>query len=193
MDFGCALRAPRNDGGGARRTFSFSRRNDARGIQSRDAQISEGAGKAGSSPLPWPACRKKARGRTTGSAKTSRPSLRDGLTVYSRSPRGPACLPPLSRDANASRVRDNACALRGCTTLARRHGISTGMPGPHGFTVRITSFVGTQNARCDVSRPTAPRLACRDDRETPLMPRRDAHRETQLPKKRNKNVLRPAP
>jgi hypothetical protein len=31
---------------------------------------------------------------TTGSAGTSRPSLRDGVTVAPRSPRGPALLPP---------------------------------------------------------------------------------------------------
>src|SRR5689334_3557381 len=31
---------------------------------------------------------------TTGSAETSRPSLRDGVTIYTRSSRGPALLPP---------------------------------------------------------------------------------------------------
>jgi len=33
---------------------------------------------------------------TTGSAKTSRPSLRDGFNAYTRSPWGPAWLPPSS-------------------------------------------------------------------------------------------------
>ena len=84
----------------------------------------EGAGKAGSSPPPWPACRKKARGRTTGSAETSRPSLRDGFTAYTRSPRGPALLPP--SPARSSR---------------RRLDLSTGRSGPHDFAVRVALFV----------------------------------------------------
>jgi len=36
----------------------------------------------------------KARGRTTGDGRNNRPSLHDGLTAYTRSPRGPAFLPP---------------------------------------------------------------------------------------------------
>jgi hypothetical protein len=36
---------------------------------------------------------------TTGSAGTSRPSLRNGLTTYTRSPWGPGFLAPITRDA----------------------------------------------------------------------------------------------
>jgi len=88
----------------------------ARVVRFHRPRIAEGAGKAGSSPLPWPACNKKARGRTTGSAETSRPSLRDGWTAYTRSPRGPALLPPSPRRSPSAKL-----------------GISTGMPGPHDF------------------------------------------------------------
>jgi hypothetical protein len=93
-------------------------------------------GRPGARRARGPPAEKKQAAVTTGSAETARPSLRDGVTVAPRSPQGPAFLPLSSRDPNASRVRDNACALRGCTTLARPHGITTGMPGPHGLAVR---------------------------------------------------------
>jgi hypothetical protein len=66
---------------------------------------------------------------TTGSAKTSRPSLRGGLTAYTRSPWGPALLSPL-REAQAS-----------------AHGLSTGRPGPRDFTVASELFVGMNFTR----------------------------------------------
>jgi hypothetical protein len=56
------------------------------------------------------------------------------LTAYTRSPRGPAFLPPSARDAKAS----------------SRIGISTGMPGPHDFAVRLR--------RDRLSRPPRPPL-----------------------------------
>jgi hypothetical protein len=51
-------------------------------------------GRPGAGWRPWSACSKKARGRTTGAAEIARPSLRDGFNAYTRSPRGPALLPP---------------------------------------------------------------------------------------------------
>jgi hypothetical protein len=59
---------------------------------------------------------------TTGSAKTSRPSPRDGLNAYTCSPRGPALLPPSPARSSHHRL-----------------GISTGMPGPHDFASAIMS------------------------------------------------------
>jgi hypothetical protein len=47
----------------------------------------EGAGKARCPPHPWSACSKKARGRTTGTSRSNRPSLRNGFTAYTYSPR----------------------------------------------------------------------------------------------------------
>jgi hypothetical protein len=119
----------------------------------------EGAGKAGSSPPPRSACERKARGRTTGLAETARPSLRDGLSdLYVISP-GTGLLPP-------SPARSSH----------RKLGISTGMPGPYDFIVRELSFVRVRST-LQHSRPTAPRLHVRDDRETPLCMRRDARKD----------------
>jgi hypothetical protein len=60
---------------------SYSRGADCvRAIWKRTAlETEEGAGKAGCPPHPWPACNKKARGRTTGVAGIIRPSLRNGF------------------------------------------------------------------------------------------------------------------
>jgi hypothetical protein len=38
----------------------------------------------------------------------------------------------------------------------RRLGISTGMPGPHDFAVRIELFVGAIRSRCNSIRPPLP-------------------------------------
>jgi tartrate dehydratase beta subunit/fumarate hydratase class I family protein len=56
-------------------------------------------------------------------------------------------------------------------------GISVGMPGPRDLTVRIVLFVGARtNPRCSTDTPTASRLNVRDDREAPLLSRRDARK-----------------
>jgi hypothetical protein len=81
-------------------------------------------GRPGAGWRPWSACSKKARGRTTGAAEITRPSLRDGFTAYTSSPRGPAFLPP-------SPARSSQ----------RRLDLSTGRPGPHDFAVRTGMFV----------------------------------------------------
>jgi hypothetical protein len=44
----------------------------------------EGAGKAGCPSHPWSACSKKARGRTTGTSRNARPSLRNGFNGFLR-------------------------------------------------------------------------------------------------------------
>ncbi|CAL80247.1 hypothetical protein BRADO6643 [Bradyrhizobium sp. ORS 278] len=59
---------------------------------------------------------------TTGLAEHTRPSLRDGLTIYTRSSWGPAVLPP----SPAMRV-----------THIDRLDLSAGRPGPRDFSVRI--------------------------------------------------------
>ncbi|MGJ5181787.1 hypothetical protein ACQR16_34440, partial [Bradyrhizobium oligotrophicum] len=49
----------------------------------------EGAGKAGRWPRPWPACGKKTQAAgTTGLAENARPSLRDGFTSRVEEGRG---------------------------------------------------------------------------------------------------------
>jgi hypothetical protein len=56
----------------------------------------------------------------------NRPSLRNGFTAYSELSPGTGVLAPVARER------------------PRKLGISTGMPGPHGLTVRTGSFVGAE-------------------------------------------------
>src|SRR5882757_1068435 len=52
----------------------------------------EGAGKAGCWPHPWSACKQKAGGVTTGTSRTTGPSLRDGFNGVLRALPGDHCL-----------------------------------------------------------------------------------------------------
>ncbi len=87
----------------------------------------EGAGKAGSSPPPWPACRKECR-RQSPQVRAGQPAFpaRWLYGLYVISP-GTGLIAPVF-----------------ATTLTRCADISTGMPGPHDFAVRIGSFVGME-------------------------------------------------
>jgi hypothetical protein len=82
----------------------------------------EGAGKAGCPPHPRPPCVKMHGEGTAGGGGVIRPSLRNGFTAYTRSPRGPGLLAPVMRERLFLSVR----AL----------GASVGAPGPHDFAVR---------------------------------------------------------
>jgi hypothetical protein len=93
---------------------------------------------------------------TTGLAETPGLPCAMALRRPPRSPRGPAVLPPSP------------------ATRHRELGISTGMPEPHGLAVRTSSFVGALERTLRAHTATAPRLAFRDDRDTPLSSRRDA-------------------
>jgi hypothetical protein len=86
----------------------------------------EGAGKAGRRSHPWSACSKKHAAEPQVRTGSSGLPCAIGFTAYTRSPRGPAFLPPSS------------------TMLVNKHrelGLSNGRPGPHDFTVRAMSFV----------------------------------------------------
>jgi len=82
---------------------------------------------------------------TTGMADATRPSLREWFTAYTRSPRGPAVLPP---------CRDNASgALRSASAPGcQDHTISPSVTAP---------FVRARNTRCGASRPSHPALNAR--------------------------------
>ena len=134
----------------------------------------EGAGKAGRRLGPRSACRQKARGRTTGQPRHTRPSLHDVWTAYTYSPRGPALLPPSPTDHRH-----------------RRLGISIGMPGPYDFAVRLGPFVGTTKVMLRPETPTASRSACRDDRDTPFVPGRDDVNQSRFLIKRNSKIVGP--
>jgi hypothetical protein len=91
------------------------------------ALIHDEGRREGRAPIaPMVRVQQKARGRTTGTDRIIRPSLRDWLYgLYALSP-GPAFLPPSSK------------------MLVNKHrelGLSSGRPGPHDFTVRAMSFV----------------------------------------------------
>ena len=107
---------------------------------------------------------------TTGSAETSRPSLRewfDGLYVLSP---GTGSLAPV------------ACEL----VAIRRLGLSTGRPGPHDFTVRIVLFVGMKNHAAARHAHRIPHPTFVTTREAPLLIEAGCKWITRFPKKRKK-------
>jgi hypothetical protein len=119
---------------------------------------------------PWPACRKESR-RQSPQVQPNNPAFpaRWFSGLYVLSP-GTGSLAPVAcalvaiqtspqhREARTTRFHRPRCVVRPCTKRTLRHLAST------------------------ASHP-----ACRDDRDTPLVPRRDVCKETQFPKKRKKN------
>src|SRR5882757_851020 len=85
---------------------------------------------------------KKARGRTTGSAEDTRPSLRNGFTAYSELSPGTGLFCP--RHPQSAR-----CALQELSA-------SVGAPGPHGLAVRKAIVRPHSKECCDLSRPPLP-------------------------------------
>jgi hypothetical protein len=124
-----------------RHASSLSRRIAPEFVQEFTALIKhKGAGKAGRWPRPWPPCEQKARGRNHRSGRHTRPPLRDGFTIYTRSPRGPALLPP-SPASSSHRKLD----------------LSTGRPGPRDFTVASDTSVRASKPTLRPDAPTASR------------------------------------
>ncbi len=112
---------------------------------------------------------------TTGSAGTSRPSLRDGLTAYTCSPRGPAVLPPFLPQcahapdtASASGCQDHTISpyaprcSSACPLLSMILSESCGAMGVDSLRFRIMLHAATS------TRPPHPAPNVRDDRETSL-------------------------
>ncbi len=91
---------------------------------------------------------------TTGPAGSTRPSLRDGFTAASRSPRCPGCLVTVA-----------------CATLSRRRRLDTGfgVSGPRDLTVRTNSFVGAIAHAANRPAHHIPHSTLRDDRAAPLV------------------------
>ncbi len=113
-------------------------------------------GRPGAGRRPWSACSKKARGRTTGSAEITRPSLRDGVTIYTRSSRGPACWPRRGRHVIAHLASAPGCQNHATSSSHRDRSSARASP------------------RCVPMRPPHPAPDVRDDREAP--PQRDGMR-----------------
>jgi hypothetical protein len=91
------------------------------------------------------------------------------LTLIARSPWEPGFLAPIARCVR------HACEL----------GLSVGRPGPHAFAVRD---VIARLAK--PSRPSHPRLTCRDDRDTPSSSRRDSADEITDLGSRSRQILK---
>jgi hypothetical protein len=103
--------------------LAFSRRRRHPSFEGEDPpRVERAQGRPGTGWCPWSACRKKARGRTTGSAEDTRPSLRNGFTAYSELSPGTGLFCP--RHPQSAR-----CALQELSA-------SVGAPGPHGLAVR---------------------------------------------------------
>jgi hypothetical protein len=100
-----------------------------------------------------PPATKKAGGSHHRFGRINRHSLRDGLRLISRSPRGPGFLAPVASVMPACRT------LQGRHRHHRRLDLSVGRPGPRDFTVRFSHVRLTCHPR-----PSHPRLTCRDDR-----------------------------
>ena len=114
-------------------------------------EIGRAQGRPGARRPHGPRAAEKARGRTTGAAEITRPSLRDGFNAYTRSPRGPAFLPPSS--ARSSMNGANLASAPGC----QDHTISPSAP------CRSSACENTLRPVASI----ASHPACRDDRDTP--------------------------
>jgi len=68
--------------------------------------------------------------------------------------------------------------------------LSVGRPGPHDFTVRALPGRLAQRLRPGHSRPSHPASNVRDDREAPLMWRRDGEGKSQIAEKQKRNFFR---
>jgi hypothetical protein len=113
---------------------------------------------------------------TTGSAENTRHSPRNGWNgCFAFSPVLRAFWPPLpARRGKRHSKRDT----------------SVGVSGPRDLTVRINVVRRRRtNPRCNIDTPTASRLNVRDDREAPLLSRRDRHNQSLFLIKRKKNIL----
>ncbi len=118
---------------------------------------------------------------TTGSAETSRPSLRDGFNAYTCSPWGPALLPPCHD--NARRALRSASAP-GC----QDHTISRPRPAvrPRAFVApdlkrkTASHFSGSCALAAACPRPSHSVANVRDDRDTSLSGTERAEDRTDL-------------
>jgi hypothetical protein len=153
------------------RVIAVSQRQSARAVHQRVPQIDKGAGNAGCPLHPQPRVRiEKAHERSHHRyAETLRHSPRDGFNGLFRAlPGDRALLPSSSAQGSPPRKLD----------------ASVGASGPHDFAVRISI------ARlAKPSRPPHPAPNVRDDREAPLLSRRDDASKPRFLISRNTNIF----
>src|SRR4029077_7985160 len=120
----------------------------------------EGAGKAGCPPHPRPPCIKKHGEGTQVEAESS--GLPCAMVLrYTRSPRGPGFLAPVARKPLIERIASSASASGG---------------QDHTISPSASASVVLRKAP-DLPRPSHPASYVRDDRETPLVWRRDGRED----------------
>ena len=121
-------------------------------LHARPSKEVRAQGMPGAGRNPWPACSKKKQAAvTTGTAKTSGIPCAMVLTLIARSPWGPGFLAPLRARSSSQRA------------WPQRREARTHTPSPSARAAFVLRALAS----------TASRFACRDDRDTPLMPRRD--------------------
>ncbi len=157
MDSALALRAPRNDiafveRSSRTRTLVLAAQSASELCQAIPLNGERAQGRPDVWPAPMARLQTKSRRQSPQVGRNNRPSLCDGFNAYTRSPRGPAVLPP---------------SLMMLVELHHALGVSTGTPGPHDFTSVDISVV-LRKARPTSQRPPHPALNVRDDREAPL-------------------------
>jgi hypothetical protein len=114
------------------------------------SSIDEGAGKAGCRPHPWSACNKNARGRTTGTSRTSGLPCATVLRLIRALPGAPGFLATMTRMMLTHQHEDT----------------SVGVSGPHDFAVR--DCVARRHLRATPHpRPSHCRSNVRDDAYAP--------------------------
>ena len=135
------------------------------------SELKEGAGNAGCPMHPQPRVRLVVgvctRVFTAEAPDTSGIPHAMVLTAYTCSPRGPGSFAPVIPEKLASQELN----------------ASVGAPGPHAFAVRvIVARLATPR------RPPHPASYVRDDRDTPLLWRRDSGKKAQFPIFRKRNI-----
>src|SRR5882724_8725460 len=104
-------------------SLAFSRRRRRPSFaKARPSESERAQGRPGTGWHPWSACNKKARGRTTGSAEDTRPSLRNGFNGFLRALPGDHSLVATVARETRERLHDLSACI--------------GAPGPHDFAVR---------------------------------------------------------
>jgi hypothetical protein len=175
MDSGLALRAPRNDTEFVERLFQTWRFVLAapfaseRAASVRRPRNREGAGKAGSSPPPWPPCVRKCTGQEPQD-RLGHPGLPCAMALrLIRALLGDRLFCP--RHARCSSTASRAWPQHREARTTRLHRPCRRRSSGAAFT------------------SIAARLHVRDDAYAPSM-RRDGDREAQFPKKRNRYIFR---
>jgi hypothetical protein len=143
--------------------LAFSRRRRRPSFaKARPSESERAQGRPGTGWHPWSACNKKARGRTTGSAEDTRPSLHNGFNGFLRALLGGhAWLPP-------SPVRRESVF----TTLAPASERQDRTTSPSAQTPFVRAIIALGDVR-----PSHPIPNVRDDREPPLYGERDKRKE----------------